>query len=225
GAGVNSPTDDAVTATGLLQGNLTCKFGDKVTGEFSYDRDVVSDTFASLTRKVVRETLKGGTSLDLLPRLQVGADYSTDYYSDGNATRGYDFWGRYLLFTEPRSLQLRYMYDFKDSREGHIDGVPGPDGFAVDDHPYWTPMNYWVNRFSVLYRHQLSEEILDRGGPTYYTAEYSVDYDSMGRQFQTVGGSLFYEWSAHFLVEAATSLTSSDLYRRKDLSLSLVYRW
>ena len=224
-AGVESPVDDNVSSTSLLQGGLTCKIGDKVTAEFSYDRDVVSDTIASLTRNVVRETFKGGTSLALLPRLQVGADCSLADYSDGNATRGYDFWGSYLLLTEPHSLQVRYLYDFKDSREGQVSGAPGSDGFAAADHPYWAPKNYWVNRFVVSYRRQLSDEILDRGGPTYYTADYSIDYDSNGRQFQTLGGSFLYEWSPHFLMKAAASLTSSDLYRRKDISLSLVYRW
>ncbi len=225
GAGIESPLDDEITKTGLLQGGLTCLVGDKVTGEFSFDRKVVADTQASLTRNVVRKTVKGGTSLDLLPRLQVGADYSFVDFSDGNSTTGYDFWSSYLLFTEPHSLRLRYMYDFKDSREGHFGGAVGADGFAVADHPYWTPMNYWRNRFVVSYRHQLSEEILDRDGPTYYTAEYSIDYDSMGRQLQSIGGSLFYEWSSHYIVEAAASLTSSELYRCKDFSLSLVYRW
>jgi len=225
GVGAESPAEDSVAQTGLLQGGLTGKIGDKVRADLSFDRDLVTDTLASVTRNVRRETFKGGVSLDLLPRLQVGGDCSFVDLSDGNAIRGYDFWGSYLLLTEPHSLRVRYVYDFKDSREGRIAGPLTADGFAAADHPYWTPMNYWLNRFVVSYRRQLSEEILDRGGPTYYTAEYSLDYDSLGRQFQTIGGGILYEWSSHFLMEATATLTSSDLYRRKEISLSLVYRW
>ncbi len=225
GVGVESPEADSVAQTGLLQGGLTGKIGDKVRADLSFDRDLVTDTLASVTRNVLRETVKGGVSLDLLPRLRVGGDCSFVDLSDGNAIRGYDFWGSYLLLTEPHSLRVRYVYDFKDSREGRIGGPLTADGFAAVDHPYWTPMNYWLNRFIVSYRRQLSEEILDRGGPTYYTAEYSLDYDSLGRQFQTIGAGFLYEWSSHFLMEAAATLTSSDLYRRKEISLSLVYRW
>ncbi|MDH3392540.1 MAG: tetratricopeptide repeat protein [Desulfobulbaceae bacterium] len=224
-AGVESPLEDNLSSTGILQGALNFKIGDKVTAGFSYDRDVVSDTMASLTRKVLRETIKGSTSLALLPRLQVGADCSYIEFSDANETKGYDFWASYQLLTEPNSLQVQYLYDFKDSREGQIAGVPGSDGFAATDHPYWSPMNYWFSRFAVSYRRQLSDEILDRGGPTYYTADYSIDYDSMGRHLQTFGGSFLHEWSDHYLVKAAASLTTSDLYRSKDISLSLVYRW
>ena len=225
GGGFEQPDNEQISATGLLLGELTAKLGDKASVHLAYDRDVVADTYASLARNVVRQTVTGGGSAALLPRLMAGGDYTVVNFSDGNATRGYDFWGAYILFTEPHYLQFRYQYDFKDSKEGALPGPPTPDGFAANDHPYWAPQNYWVNRFSLFFKHRLSEETLDRGRPTYYTAEYSVDYDARGYQIQSLDGHLFMEWTPNFLVEATAGLTTSQSYRRQQVSLSLVYRW
>jgi len=226
GGGFELPDKNELSETTLFQGELTGKIGDKVNARLTYERDPVTDTYGSFVRNVVRETVRGGGSLDLLPRLQAGGDYAYTDFSDGNRTKGYDFWGAYVLFTEPNFLQFCYRYDFLDSQEGpQGTKLPGADDFAVEDHPYWAPQNYWSNRFSVLFRHQFAGETLDHSRPSYYTAEYSVAYDARGRQLQTVGGTLCLELTQHFLATAGASLTSSDVYRAKDVSLSIAYRW
>ncbi len=225
GGGVEEPTDDQIAGTGLLQGELVGKFSDKVVARLAYDRAPVTDTYASVARNIVRKTVKGSGSFDLLPRLQAGGGYTHTDFSDGNRTRGYDFWGAYVLFTDPNYLRLRYQYDFLDSDEGPRPGTATVDGFADNDHPYWAPRNYWINRFSLYYRHQLSEELVERSGPSYYTAEYAVAYDAGGRQLQTLAGGLLWDWTPHFSVHADVTLTSSDVYRQRQVSLAVAYRW
>jgi tetratricopeptide (TPR) repeat protein len=214
--------DDA----GLIECGLTGKVGDRLQGEFSYERDVVADTLASLGRGIVAENYRGGLFLGILPRLITGADYGYANYSDGNEIKGYAFWASYILFPEPTFLQFKFKYAFQDSRESG--GAAGPllaDGFAALDHPYWTPANYWKNSYIILWKHKLSADTLERGTPSYYSAQYALDYDSQGHILQTVKGGFFLELTRNFMVESAVRFISSDEYRDRDFTLSAIYRW
>ena len=214
--------DDA----GLIECDLTGKVGDRLQGEFSYERDVVADTLASLGRGIVAQNYKGGLFLGILPRLITGADYGYANYSDGNEIKGYSFWASYILFPEPTYLQFKFKYEFKDSREtGDAVGPLLEDGFTAFDHPYWTPANYWKNSYILQWKHKLSADTLERGTPSYYSAEYALDYDSQGHILQTVKGGFFLELTRNFMLESAVRFISSDEYRDRDLTISAIYRW
>lgn len=217
---------DGYSDTGLVQCEVKGKIGDRVRGEVRYSRDVVSDTLASLTRNIVAENVQAGVYLGIMPRLLTGGGYDFTDYSDGNEVWGYSFWASYTLFTEPTFLQLKGKYEFKDAREGG--GGTGfilDDGFRADEHPYWTPRNYWKNSVGLLWKYKLSADTLDRGKPSYYTTEYLMGYDSDGHATQTIKGAFFIEWSKHFMLESAVEFVDSDEYRSRDFTLSAVYRW
>ncbi|MBU0729318.1 MAG: tetratricopeptide repeat protein [Proteobacteria bacterium] len=224
GTGVQALGDggsDTVLAKCALKG----KIGDTLTGTMSFTRDVVEDTTASITRNVVREDSAGGISLDILPRLMAGGNYGFTDYSDGNKITGYSFWTSYIILSDPTFLKLSYSYDFKDSREGRSVGPLTEDGFAEYDHPYWTPKNYWVNLFSLYFKHKFSEDTLSRGVPRYYTVEYSLGYDSKGYGQQTFRGGFFLESTENLIFEAVGEITSSQVYRKREVIVSAVYRW
>ena len=96
------------------------KFGDAFVGSLSFNRDIVSDTTASLRREIVKQEVLAGASFEPFFRLSLGGNYSIIDYSDNNWTTGYDLWSSYLLFTEPVFLKLFYKYEFKESDEGSV---------------------------------------------------------------------------------------------------------
>lgn len=214
--------DDAV----IIECGLTGKVGDRLQGEFTYVKDVVTDTLASLTRNIVFENYKGRLFLGILPRLIAGGDYGYTNYSDGNEVKGYSVWASYIIFPEPTYLQFKFKYEFLDAREtGDTGGLLLEDGFAAYDHPYWAPSNYWKNSYNILWKHKLSADTLERGTPSYYSGEFMLDYDSQGHVIQTVKGSFFVELTRNFMVESAIRLVNSDEYRDRDFTLSAIYRW
>jgi tetratricopeptide (TPR) repeat protein len=223
-AGLHS-IDNGDAGRVLFSFGFNGKMGDKLSGRVALNRDVVDDTIASLTREIVRESLEGGLSLDLLPRLEVGGDYSYTNFSDNNWTTGYSLRSSYTLFSEPTFLQLRYAYDFKESQEAEVGGVVLRDGFASDDHPYWAPKNYWQNSFGCFFKHTFGQDLLDRGTPRYYTAEYYFGHDSNGYAFQTLKGATFAEITPEITLKGSFELSSSQSFRRKLMALSAVYRW
>ena len=211
--------------TFLVNTAVVGKIGDGLVGTMSFERDLVTDTTASLRRQLVRQDLLGGVALDPLPRLSVGGDYLLRDYSDNNWTTGYDLWAAYLIFAEPTYLRLKYSYDFKESREGASFAEGGEDGFAANDHPYWAPKNYWVNQVGLHFKHSLSENSLARGAPQYYTLEYAVGHDADGYALQTGKAGLYAEFSPQCLLEAVSELATSQAFRKQEYRLSLIYRW
>lgn len=210
----------------VVSASVVGTVGDGLTGTLSYERDVVDDTTASLRRNILFQDMLGGITLDPLPRLALGGGYLARDYSDNNWTAGYDLWASYLLFAEPTFLQLKYSYDFKESREGpQPGGALEDDGFPVNDHPYWAPKNYWQNQFGMFFKHSLTQEPLGREAPRYYTIEYVIGHDVDGYVTQTAKASLFAEWSANLLVEAGTELATSQSFRRQEYRVGISYRW
>lgn len=212
--------DAALAACGL-----EASLGDRITGTVSFKRDLMHDTTASITRGIIHHDVNAAAAIDLFPAFSTGGQYTLIDYSDNNVTDGYDLWAAYILLSDPVHLEFKYRYDFKESDEGTIPGDMQPDGFGLRDHPYWAPQNYWQNQFSLFLKHQFSDELYDRGVPSYIAAEYSVFYDSRGYAIQTWSGEIFFEVSQHLIVEAATEVTSSQEYRDKSISLGVVYRW
>ncbi len=225
GGGGAEMLENSQPDTALLEMAAEGRLGDRLTGILSYGRDVKHDTLASLGRNIVQQDYKADFVLDMVPSVQAGGGYLHASFSDDNTMKGYDFWAAYLLFFEPAFLRFSYTYDFKDTAEARGGGPLQPDGFTASDHPYWTPINYWQNRFSVYFKHQLSDDQFRRGVPRYYDLEYAVVYDEMGYAMQTWKGGFFVEYAPQVILAATAELTSGPEYRAKEFFLSAVYRW
>jgi hypothetical protein len=225
GAGVESLENNDGN-TGLLAIDLDSQVTDKVQGQLSYIRDIVTDTIASIGRNIVLENINGALSLDLSPYFNSGGSYGITTYSDGNELYDYSLWASLIFITDPALLKFSYQYAYQDAREGNQEGVPVlEDGFSRDDHPYWSPKNYWENSFHIYWKQHLLSDMLEREAPSYYTVEYILGYDSTGRERQSVRGEFSMELTSHVILESAVEFISSDNYRASDLSFTAVYRW
>ena len=217
--------EDGRANTLLLDLAVDGRLSDRLTGSLSYGRDANRDTLASLSRNIVQEEYKAELAVDLLSSVQVGGGLSHSEFSDSNAMQGYDFWAAYSLFLDPASLRLSYTHDYKNADSAGGGGPLQADGFASSDHPYWTPVDYWENRFSVAFRHQLSADQFGRGIPSYYDLEYSLAYDGRGLPTQSWRGGFFVELTTHVMLEATAELINGEEYRVRQVFLGAAYRW
>ena len=211
--------------TPLLYAAVTGKIADEMRAVFSVKQDVVADTIASLKRNIKRQDYKIEFMFDLFPLLILGGYYDLMDYSDNNWTNNYTFWASYILLPEPTLLKIGYSYDYYDSQDGQNPGTPSDDGFAPDDHPYWSPLNYWTTRFSFYFKHQLSNDALARGVPSYYTIEYSLGYDSEDNDLHELKGSLYIEIAKNYILSASYVFGDLDDYQHEEALLSLMYRF
>jgi tetratricopeptide (TPR) repeat protein len=213
------------STTPLFNGVITGKIADEMRAVASVKQDVTADTIASLTRNIKRRDYKIELVFNLFPRIVFGGYYDFIDYSDSNWTKNATFWASYIFLPEPTLLKISYNYDYYDSDEGQKPGVPADDGFAVDDHPYWSPQDYWITRFSFYLKHQLSNDALARGIPSYYTIEYSLGYDSDDNDLHELKGSFNIEVAKHYILGASYAYIDLDVYQHHQTLFSVMYRW
>ena len=212
--------------TPLYDLEMRGRIGGEVHGSVRLRQDVVADTVQALEQGISKRDLEGGVRLDILPRLFCGGEYLFREYSDANHQNRYHVWASYVLHSEPTLLQITYGQELLHNADGNL----GRDfsyehGFAPGDHPYWSPNEYWQNQVSVHFQHQLASDVLGRSAPSYYTLDYSFGYEEGGYDSHTFGGNIYLEMSRHFLLSSSFDMVQGGLVVRKDIGLSLVYRW
>jgi tetratricopeptide (TPR) repeat protein len=222
--GVEDP-DGNYASTPILSFLVDGRIGDTLNGHFSFNRDVTADTIASLRRNITHDSYWAGFSADFFPRLALGADFGLKKFEDSNQTDRYNLWSSYIFFFDPTYFRFKFNYTFADSRYGPSPGPPLDDGFAKDDHPYWSPQNYWLSEFSLYFRHQLASDTLGRGVPKYYTVEYTWGYDANDDDLQSLSSSLFLEVTQNVILQGSAALSSLGTYQSKELLFSAAYRW
>ena len=217
--------ESGYSTTPLFYGVITGKIADEMRAVISVKQDVTADTLASLMRNIKRRDYKIELVFDLFPRIVLGGYYDYIDYSDSNWTKNSTFWASYIFLPEPTLLKISYNYDYYDSKEGQNPGEPSDDGFALDDHPYWSPQDYWITRFSFYLKHQLSNDALARGIPSYYTIEYSLGYDSDDNDLHELKGSFNIEIAKNYILGASYGYVDLDVYEHHKTFVSVMYRW
>lgn len=202
------------------------RIGDMVQGYLGLSEDAVDDTVESLTRAISKKEYKAGVSLDVLPRLFVGTDYLFTEYSDGNHQNRYELWSSYILHSEPTLLKLRYGYEFSHNDDANQNrDFSFASGFSPFDHPYWSPKEYWQSLFTVFFEHQLAEDVLGRGAPSYYSLEYSFGYEIGGYGNHEVKADIFLEMNRDFLLNTSLDYSQGSEQKEFNFLFSIIYRW
>ena len=218
----NDNYENTIPYSFLVNGRL----GDMASGYFGLSQDVVDDTLESLKNGIYKKEYGAGMKLDLLPRLFGGGEYLFTEYSDGNHQNRYEFWTSYILASEPTLLQLRYGYEYSHNDEGNKKRDYSFDsGFDPDDHPYWSPNEYWQHLITISFEHQLAENVLGRGAPSYYTLEYSFGYEIGSYDNHEFKAEIFLEMSRHFLLNSGFEIIHGANVEETSVLCSLIYRW
>ena len=82
-----------------------------------------------------------------------------------------------------------------------------------------------MTKFSLYFKHQLSNDALARGIPSYYTIEYSLGYDRYDHDLHEFKSSLNIEILKHYTLAASYEYVDLDVYRGNEAFLTLMYRW
>ncbi|MDD3814693.1 MAG: tetratricopeptide repeat protein [Desulfocapsaceae bacterium] len=219
----NQPHYDIIP---LIHLEMRGRIGDDLHAFVRLDQDVVDDTVQALEQGISRRDVEGGVRMDILPRLFCGGEYLFREYSDANHQNRYHVWATYIIHSEPTLLQVTYGQEFQHNAEVNMGrDFSYENGFMPGDHPYWSPKEYWQNLVSVHFEHQLAADVLGRSAPSYYNLDYSFGYDNGGYDSHTFGGDIFLEMSRHFLLSSSFEIIQGGPVIRKDVALSLVYRW
>ena len=219
--GVDNP-DGNYSSTFLYDLQINGRIGDGVNGYLGSSQDIVTDTVDALKKGIKEQNYGAGISLDFHPRLFGGADYFHRKYSDGNNQNQYELWTSYIIHSEPTLLKLRYGYEFSQNQEENQGTL---SVIQENDHPYWSPDEYWKHLATLSFEHQLTEDILGRGAPSFYTLEYSFGYEIGGYGYHEAKAQIFLEMSRHFLLNSSIEYKKGADVEETNIICSLVYRW
>jgi len=225
-AALGGENTDNNQSTLLYDFKVNGRIGDGVKGYLGLSQDIVNDTVEAISVGINAREYKAGIHFDLMPRLFGGADYLFTDYSDGNNQNRYDFWSSYIIHSEPTLLQFKYGYEYSHNDDSNLQkNYNELSGFDSSDHPYWSPNKYWQHLFTLSFEHQLAEDILGRGAPSYYKLEYSFGYEIGGYDNHEASAQIFVEMSRHFLLNSRLELTHGTDIQQMDIFCSLIYRW
>jgi predicted Zn-dependent protease len=224
GGGVED-LDDGQGTIPLFYGLIKGEIADEIKAALSVRQDVTHDTLASLTRNIKKRDYRVELEFTLIPRIVLGGYQNFTDYSDSNWTRKTNFWASYILLPEPTLLEISYNHDLYDSKDNQNPGLPAVDGFALNDHPYWSPQTYWTTKFLLYFKHQLSNDALARGIPSYYTLEYSLGYDSYDNDLHELKSSFNIEIAKKYILGASYGYVDMDVFQHHMTYLTIMYRW
>ena len=219
-------SDEEYGTTLLYDFRINGRLGDLAEAYLGISHDVIDDTVTSLMTGISSTEYEGGLRFDLLPRLFGGGNYLFTEYSDGNHQNKYELWTSYILHSEPTLLELRYEYALSHNADGNSEPEHSKEKFFQPDaHPYWSPKEYWQHLFSVFFEHQLSNDTLGRGAPSYCSFEYSYGIENESDSNHKLSAQIYLEISRNILLNSSFDYINGDKYEEQEFLFSLIYRW
>ncbi len=208
----------------LYDVTLKSRLEEKVNVFLSLNQSPVSDTATSIAEGIYRKQFQAGVSLEYLPRIFLGFDFSLHDYNDRNDGKTFNLYASYRYFQEVSSLDFTYRYRKMENSIASDDFTSDPDADAYVP-PYWSPGKYWRHLVSAEYRHELWPTGRLQGGTSYISGIYGVGVEKGDTIVQQTALAILLELSPVFLVKGSISSDWSSDFDRHDLSASLVYRW
>jgi tetratricopeptide (TPR) repeat protein len=203
-----------------LEGNLE----EKVNVFVSLNQRPVADTVESLTAGLYKKQFKSGITIDYLPRVFLGFDFSMHDYSDTNDGRAFNLFASYRFFRKQSSFDLSYRYQKIENSIDNEYGDYQEDGLRTGL-AYWSPGKYWQHLATAEYRFDLWPTGKLQGGTSYVSALYGLGIEKGDALVQKLTFTISLEMSPVFLVKGGFSSDWSDDYDHYGVSASLAYRW
>jgi hypothetical protein len=223
--GIEDLSDDG-ESTILYNLEFLGRIDDLIQGHVSFSQDIVDDTLESIQNGISYINLKGGVTIDLLPRWFCGAEYRYREYSDDNKQNLYSVWTSYNLYGESNLLRIKYLYENMSNSRANIGGdSTRPYSGGDPDQFYWSPDNYWHHLLMFHFKHSFSYGDMDEKISNYYTIDYAFGYETGKHIKQEARLNIFLEMNRNILLKGNFTFETANDYRETDLSLSLIYRW
>ena len=205
---------------------LRGQLDDYVNGYLVFEKRQEYDTITALMQEISWQTIDTGLSIETQAGISFGGDLQHRYYSDGNSQNRFHGFSSYNVFGESLRWTLRYDYQYLSSDDQGNSQTDLSGNTASDDVPYWSPSSFSEHRLGLNFQHDfLGYEQGTKKSMSYYAISTAVGLEDNENFTFTTKFDIFLEMSPHFLLKGNFTLSKSDEYEEKGLSMSLHYRW
>ena len=204
---------------------LKGQLDDYINAYVLFEKRPVYDTISAIQRQISYQAIETGLSIETPMGLSFGGDLHHRYYSDDNSQNRFHLFSSYTIFGDSTQLALRYEYQYlnnddENSSESDLSTI------GVDDPLYWSPSSFTEHLMTLHFQHDfLGYEQGTKKSMSYYSIDNAIGLEDDENLSFTTKLNIFLEMSPHFLLKGNFTLSKSDEYEEKGLSVSLHYRW
>jgi tetratricopeptide (TPR) repeat protein len=205
---------------------LKGQLDDYINAHIQFEKRQVYDTIEALRQQLSFQSIETGLSIETPIGLSFGGDLQHRYYSDGNAQNRFHGYSSYTIFHESLQWALRYDYRYLNSEDQNSSLSENSGDEISDDLQYWSPSSFTEHRMGINFQHDfLGYEQGAKKSMSYYAINSALGIEDNENLTFTTKFDIFLEMSPHFLLKGNFTLSKSDEYEEKGLSMSLHYRW
>ncbi len=205
---------------------LKGQLDDYVDGYVLFEKRQVYDTVEAIKQQITFQAIETGLSIETPLGLAFGGDVQHRYYNDNNSQNRLHGSTSYSIFGESVQWSLRYDYQYLTSNEKSNSSTNASEEAFLDDLPYWSPSSFSEHRVTLHFQHDfLGYEQGTKKSMSYYVFDNAIGFENHENISFTTNLNIFLEISPHFLLKGDFTLSKSDDFEDKGLSLSLHYRW
>ena len=209
----------------LYDFKLSGRLAKSVEGFARMDQILVSDTIQSLSEKTYRRDIQAGITIDYLPSIFLGFDFTRRDYSGDNEGKRVHLWSSYRIFSDVSSLDITYDYVKMENRIDSDQQRFDQENVFELDPGYWSPGSYWKHGLSAKVKRELWPPGKRQSGSSFISAQYGIGYESGDNFIQRFELDILLEISTPFLLKGTFISDWSDDYNCTKAFATFVYRW
>ena len=209
----------------LYDVKLSGRLANSVEGYVKMDQLLVSDTINSLSEGIYRRDIQAGVTIDYVPRVFLGIDFTYRDYNDDNDGKKFHLWSSYRIFSDANNFDITYDYMKLENKINSEPQFSDLGDLNEIDLGYWSPGNYWKHSLTAKVKRELWPLGKRQGGTSFVAAQYGLGYEEGDNFVQQFELDILLEISAPFLLKGTFVSDWSDDYNSKKAYATFVYRW
>ncbi len=199
---------------------------DNINGYILLEKKQVYDTIAAIQQQITFQSIETGLSIETPAGLSFGGDLHHRYYNDGNSQNRFHGSASYSIFGESIELALRYEYQYLTSDDENSSVADFSNEDSLDEPLYWSPSLFNEHQMTLHFQHDfLGFEQEAKKSMSYYAIDNTLGLEDNENLTFATKIDIFLEMNPHFLLKGNFTLSKSDEFDEKALSMSLHYRW
>jgi hypothetical protein len=205
---------------------LKGQLDDYVNAYVLFEKRQVYDTIAAIEQQISFQSIETGLSIETPMGVSFGGDLYHRAFSDDNAQNRFHGFSSYTLFGDFLQLAFRYDYQYLINEDRNSTEAEILANNALDEVVYWSPSSFTEHRLGVRFQHDfLGFEQGAKKSMSYYAIGSALGFEDNENVSFNTNFDIFLEMSPRFLLKGNFTLSVSDEYEEKGLSVSLHYRW
>lgn len=205
---------------------LKGQLDDYVSAYALLEKRQVYDTIAAIQQQITYQAIETGLSVETPIGLSFGGDLYHRDYNDGNAQNKFHGYSSYTIFGDSLRAAFRYDYQYLINDDDNRSNPDSDWEELGNELLYWSPSTFSEHRLSFHFQHDfLGYEQGAKKGMSFYSIDNAIGLEDNENVSFTTDFNIFLEMSPHFLLKGNFTLSKSNDFDEKGLSVSLHYRW